>query len=75
MISFILLFSFHSFISIENRFLKVCMVANQKHNKLQTYIITKSLTGFTESFLKAELYISSDLKWPVPRSKGDFDAI
>ena len=63
MISFTLLFSFNSCISRANRFLKVSMVANQEHNKLQTYnIITTSLTGFTESFLKAELYISSDLK-------------
>ena len=62
MISFTLLFSFNSCISRANRFLKVSMVANQEHNKLQTYIITTSLTGFTESFLKAELYNSSDLK-------------
>ena len=75
MISFTLLFSFNSCISRANRFLKVFMIANQEHNKLLTYSITKSLTGFTESFLKAELYISSDLKWPVLRSKGDFDAI
>ena len=62
MISYILLFSFNSCISRAYRFLKVSMVANQEHNKLLTYIITTSLTGFTESFLKAELYISSDLK-------------
>ena len=62
MISYILLFSFNSCISRENRLLKVSLVANQEHNKLLTYIITTSLTGFTESFLKAELYISSDLK-------------
>ena len=62
MISYISLFSFNSCISRENRLLKVSMVANQEHNKLLTYIITTSLTGFTESFLKAELYISSDLK-------------
>ena len=36
MISFTLLFSFNS-ISRANRFLKVSMVANQEHNKLQTY--------------------------------------
>ena len=32
-------------------------------------------TGATESFLKAELYINSDRRWPVPRSNGDLDAI